>query len=353
MSGSYAEIIPAACLERMDIKKKPLESQTSFMDDPRVVQTAKEPAFFWLEPGIGVILAGSLLEADKHHQILTWLVSLGGGIYLSSKRSRLARLFSLGLVLFSLRPFGDGKYFRFLFGMATVMRVLRVIEVLNDPEHFATRGDMYTIKYCFLYHDLRRASCFDTEQEQESAEHRSIHDLIFNAMGIILTSMVLRIKLVLRHRLLIAIASMLRFYSFISLAEAGYRLHLNKFGIRAPVCFDEPWRSQTVGEFWGKRWNLAIAQQLRNVVFKPVSNYTGNRKLGELAIFAASSALHMIPVVSLGGSQRAIASTAVFFLIQPGLIAFEKSFHLKGVPWVHLALWSCAPLFSLPLYEVT
>jgi hypothetical protein len=149
----------------------------------------------------------------------------------------------------------------------------------------------------------------------------------------------------------ISILSVFRFYFFIYLVEAGYRLHLCEFGIRAPPCFDKPWNSETIAEFWGQRWNLAIAQQLRNLFFKPIAA-TGHRKAGELAVFVASSALHMIPIVSLGGSPKAVVSTATFFLLQPLLIAIEKKFKLKGRGWVQFAMWSCVPLFAVPLYEV-
>ena len=95
---------------------------------------------------------------------------------------------------------------------------------------------------------------------------------------------------------------MMRFYFAIVFVEALYRLHLNLFGVRPPVCFDEPWKSETVAEFWGKRWNLAIAGQLRNVFFKPLAEM-GHRAAGEVAVFLGSALLHMIPIVSMGGSR--------------------------------------------------
>jgi hypothetical protein len=136
----------------MDRKQKHIvERELSYKEDPRVIGKTREPAFFWLEPGVGVILIGALLEPDKFKQLVTWLFSLGGGIWLSSCKGKPAKALSLALVLSSLRPFGDTRYVRFLLGMATVMRVLRVIEVLNNPADFEARGAMYTIKFCFLY----------------------------------------------------------------------------------------------------------------------------------------------------------------------------------------------------------
>jgi D-alanyl-lipoteichoic acid acyltransferase DltB (MBOAT superfamily) len=201
-------------------------------------------------------------------------------------------------------------------------------------------------------HDLRRASCFDTKEEQQVAESRAIRDVAAHSFGIAFMSAILRQPFILRNWFLISTVNMFRFFHFISMAEAGYRLHLAKFGIRAPACFDNPWKSETVAEFWSKRWNMVIATQLRNVFYKPVVQWTNSKFKGALSVFAASSALHMIPVVSLGGSKAAITSTALFFLMQPALIWFESALKLKGKAWVNCAMWSTAPLFSLPLYTV-
>ena len=41
--------------------------------------------------------------------------------------------------------------------MATVMRVLRVIEINLDPRFFEARGPLYTVKFAFLY--VRQLAC--------------------------------------------------------------------------------------------------------------------------------------------------------------------------------------------------
>jgi len=171
-------------------------------------------------------------------------------------------------------------------------------------------------------------------------------------VGLIAVLGLAKIESLVKNKFSLTVLSMFRFYFFTTMVEASYRLHLVLFGIRPPVCFDEPWKSVTVAEFWGQRWNLSIAGQLRNIFFKPLAE-AGQRKLGELSVFLASSALHMIPIVTLGGSRQGIISTACFFAVQPFVIAFEKQFGLTGRAWVQAALWSTAPLFALPLYEVT
>lgn len=135
-------------------RKRLLEKERSFKDDPLVVAKTREPGFFWLEPGVGVILLGTILERTKFKRIMIWMAALGGGTFLASQRGRFAKIIALSSVAFSCIPFGETRYVRFLFGMASVMRLLRVIEVLMDPVYFEQRGAMYTIKFCFLFVSL-------------------------------------------------------------------------------------------------------------------------------------------------------------------------------------------------------
>lgn len=152
---------------------------------------------------------------------------------------------------------------------------------------------------------------------------------------------------------LVTLLTMLKFYGYITAIEAGYRLHLAYYHIRAPKCFDEPWESKSVQEFWGSRWNLSIAQQLRNLLFKPLAS-RGYRNAGLVNMFLGSAALHILPVQQLGGSAWMMASTGAFFLLQPVLMGMERQFPelCTGKMWVQLALWGVAPLFAVPVYHV-
>jgi len=130
---------------------KGVKSNSVINLDPRLIDKTREPAFFLLEPGAGVISVGLLLEPDKIKQLAAWLVSLTCGTALCSQRSIIAKAASVVAVGYALVPFGSGTYLRFMFGMATVMRALRVIEVLQNPSFFEERGAMYTTKFCYLY----------------------------------------------------------------------------------------------------------------------------------------------------------------------------------------------------------
>jgi hypothetical protein len=51
-------------------------------------------------------------------------------------------------------------------------------------------------------------------------------------------------------------------------------------------------KSTSVSEFWGRRWNLLVHQGLKNGVYKPTRKYTSSKLLGVFATFAASGIIH-------------------------------------------------------------
>ena len=246
---------------------------------------------------------------------------------------------------------------RFVYSLATLMRVLRVVEAIVDADHFEPRGVLYTVKFCFLYHDIRRASRFHDEDERREAFTNATKEAAATLAGVAASVALLRalpdVRTAPRSTLpLLTVVSVFRFYCAVTFVEAAYRAHLAYYGVRAPVCYDEPWKAETVNEFWAVRWNQAIARQMRNVCYKPTLQLSGNKRLAEVAVFSGSALLHAFPVALLGGSKRAIASTLAFFAAQPMLVMVERTFKLKGLWWAQLAGWSTAPLFALPLLEV-
>lgn len=62
------------------------------------------------------------------------------------------------------------------------------------------------------------------------------------------------------------------------------------FGIELERPSDEPYLSTSVGEFWGRRWNLLVSSSLRCSVFLPVRSavigVVGRRRSAVVAVFA-------------------------------------------------------------------
>jgi alginate O-acetyltransferase complex protein AlgI len=40
-------------------------------------------------------------------------------------------------------------------------------------------------------------------------------------------------------------------------------------GFDAPLLFDRPWKSRTLTEFWGKRWNLVFIEMNQRLFLRP------------------------------------------------------------------------------------
>lgn len=56
-----------------------------------------------------------------------------------------------------------------------------------------------------------------------------------------------------------------------------------------------PIRSKSVGEFWGRRWNLTISNRIREHVYSPLAR-SGHPILGRIWSFLVSAAFHALPV---------------------------------------------------------
>jgi hypothetical protein len=68
-----------------------------------------------------------------------------------------------------------------------------------------------------------------------------------------------------------------------------------------PVCglLDRPFRSTSLGEFWGRRWNRMVQINLVAGFYRPLAR-TGRPTLGLVAAFAASGAMHVVAVIGAG-----------------------------------------------------
>ena len=68
-----------------------------------------------------------------------------------------------------------------------------------------------------------------------------------------------------------------------------------------PVCglLDHPFRSTSLGEFWGRRWNRMVQINLATGFYRPLAR-TGRPTLGLVAAFAASGAMHVVGVLGAG-----------------------------------------------------
>jgi alginate O-acetyltransferase complex protein AlgI len=105
-------------------------------------------------------------------------------------------------------------------------------------------------------------------------------------------------------------------------------------GVRCDALFRAPLRSQNLGEFWAKRWNLAFSEMTAIAVYRPLAARVG-RGPALLAGFALSGLLHemaiSVPV------RAGIGLPLLYFLMREMAFGQDASFSRAGHP---LAGWT-------------
>ena len=121
-------------------------------------------------------------------------------------------------------------------------------------------------------------------------------------------------------------------------------LLLQRLGFQDYPIFNQPFRSKSLREFWGKRWNTAFSQMTKICVFMPLSRRM-NSKVAYMSGFFFSGLLHEI-AISLS-VQKGYGLPLIFFLINAIGIEMEKKYFLNkqpGLIWVIVFLILPFPL---------
>jgi Membrane bound O-acyl transferase family len=123
------------------------------------------------------------------------------------------------------------------------------------------------------------------------------------------------------------------------------------FGVAAEPIMRSPLRSTSLGEFWGKRWNLGFRQLAHELIFRPTSRELGTGMAGFL-VFAVSGLIHDL-VISLP-PRGGYGLPTLYFLLQGTGVTIErsrfgKSFGLArgGRGWCFMIVFLSAPVFWL------
>lgn len=138
--------------------------------------------------------------------------------------------------------------------------------------------------------------------------------------------------------------SLILHFGIFNLICAFWRLR----GVPVWPLFPAPLSAHTLGEFWGKRWNLPFTEMIQRAVYRPLSGVVG-RRVAAMAGFGFSGLLHecaiSVPV------QRGYGLPLLYFLIHGGLVVFERGTGLRSVlprhP-VYARLWTILWL-ALPM----
>jgi hypothetical protein len=93
-------------------------------------------------------------------------------------------------------------------------------------------------------------------------------------------------------------------------------------GVDAPPIMDRPLRSQTLGEFWGRRWNRAFRDTAYAALFRPIS-----RRFGAVAamwaVFLFSGAIHEAGISVPAGAGFGLPM--LYFVVQALALVLQSS----------------------------
>jgi hypothetical protein len=123
------------------------------------------------------------------------------------------------------------------------------------------------------------------------------------------------------------------------------------FGVKAKPIMSAPLRSTSLGEFWGKRWNLGFRQLAHELIFRPMHRILGAEAAGFLA-FVVSGLIHDLVISLPAGAGYGLPT--IYFVLQGAGITIERSGFGKqlglgqGVRgWFFMALFVAGPVYWL------
>ncbi|HVG61943.1 MAG TPA: MBOAT family protein [Hyalangium sp.] len=145
-------------------------------------------------------------------------------------------------------------------------------------------------------------------------------------------------------------------YAAVELVVSAVIVLYGLLGIDPRPLHDDPIRSKTLTEFWGRRWNRAVHRFLKQSVFIPVAR-RGYTELGMALTFVVSAFIHfafMLPAVGLLWA----AMMGAFFLLQLPFLWAERALGVARWPtslartWTLALLLASAPLFVEPVLQI-
>lgn len=138
------------------------------------------------------------------------------------------------------------------------------------------------------------------------------------------------------------------------LAAAGALLavHLGLFDVAAAlwrragipvgrIC-PEPWRSESLGEFWGRRWNVAFHEFARERLYRPLARRWG-RGPAVAGVFLFSGLAHELAISWPAGGGYGLPTA--YFALHGALLAAER----RGALPADRRLAAAAVLVPLPI----
>lgn len=110
-------------------------------------------------------------------------------------------------------------------------------------------------------------------------------------------------------------------------------------GVAVERLFVNPAASRTLGEFWGRRWNLAFHVVARDRVFRPIARRWG-APAGILATFLFSGVIHELLLSVPVGAGYGLPTA--YFMLHGLLVLAERRWPIRNRAWA--IFWVLAPV---------
>jgi hypothetical protein len=123
-------------------------------------------------------------------------------------------------------------------------------------------------------------------------------------------------------------------------------------GYSLPLMHRTPIAACSVGEFWGRRWNIIVSAWLGTYIFLPLARRR-YISLGILCAFFVSGLFHGWPILAALGMWPAF-TTVAFFVIQGVAVLAEGRLRIHSWPsvvaraWTLIIILASSPLFIDP-----
>ncbi|KAK9091954.1 hypothetical protein Syun_026865 [Stephania yunnanensis] len=238
---------------------------------------------------------------------LTVLTSLTYSYFISSKLPKgLPRLLSLLpiITLFFLLPLAistvhlsgiTGFFVAWLANFKLLLLAFDLPPLASPPHSLPHHHDHHLLHFISL-------SCLPIKimtnkpKPQLVPQLPTIINYIIKSLVVVLSINIYNYKHYL-HPKLLQLLYCIHIYCFLEvLLVISARLARKLLRVHLEAPFNEPYRSTSLQDFWGRRWNLMVTGILRPTVYKPVREYLGERRwampAAVMATFVVSGAMH-------------------------------------------------------------
>jgi membrane bound O-acyltransferase family protein len=270
------------------------------------------------------------------------------------RRASAILLGALALAAPFLAP--DAPVLRAAVALYLLWTCAKMVELGRDP---VSRPAGFRVVHALVLHDLRRDGSIEQGRQPVLRAGLLGGALASGALAWV----ALHLALFESEALAPAWAWLLRHAAGVAFTYFGVEGALRCFeliyrgaGLRPPVMHAHPILSQSLREFWGRRWNRVVGNWLFGTFFRPFAA-RGRPRLGMAATFAASAALHLYFTWAAVGLRWGLLM-AVFFLLQIPLLLLEARWgearwrpplrRIWTLGWLALT----SPLFVAPMLAI-